>query len=173
MSAEPSPEDEPSGPIHRVVHWFRGLASSTQDRIVGLVLAVPSGGVLGTALWLDADPAGVGTHRQLGLGGCTILTSFGVPCPMCGMTTTFTHLAHLDLVAGVVNQPFGLLLFGGTAAAFCLGLAELLAPRTRWRRAAAVVDRHEGWIAAVLLIGMFGGWAYKWAAMDGYLSFVP
>lgn len=155
------------------VRWFRGLASAAQDRLVGLALAVPSGGVLGTALSLDASPTGVGTHRQLGLGGCTILTTFGVPCPMCGMTTTFTHLAHLDVVAGVLNQPFGLVLFAGTVAAFSVGLSDLLAPRARWRRALAVVDRHEGWIAAALLIGMFGGWGYKWAAMAGHLSFVP
>ena len=173
MSAESLQDPEPTGALARPVRWFRSRSRAVQDRLVGLLLAAPTGSVLGTAAWLDADPAGVGTHRQLGLGGCTILTSFGVPCPMCGMTTTFTHLAHLDVVAGALNQPFGVVLFIGTVAAFSVGVADLVRPRARWRRVLATVDRHEGWIAAAILIGMFGGWAYKWAAMEGQLPFLP
>lgn len=173
MSAEPLPDEPAEGLLSQPISWFRGLSGAAQDRLVGLALALPSGGVLGTALWLDADPAGVGTHRQLGLGGCTILTNFGVPCPMCGMTTTFTHLAHLQVVDGVLNQPFGLVLFTSTVVAFALGVSDLVLPRARWRRVLAVVDRHEGWIAAGLLVGMFGGWAWKWAAMEGMLTFLP
>lgn len=177
MSAGPTMDDpaadDPSGVFARPVRWFQALGAAVQDRLVGLALALPSGAVLGTALWLSPDPAGVGTHRQLGLGGCTILTNFGVPCPMCGMTTTFTHLAHLEVVPGVLNQPFGLVLFSATVAAFAIGLSDLVLPRQRWRRVLAVVDRHEGKIAAGLLLGMFGGWAWKWAAMEGMLSFLP
>jgi hypothetical protein len=89
------------------------------------------------------------------------------------MTTTFTHLAHLQVVDGVLNQPFGLVLFTSTVVAFALGVSDLVLPRARWRRVLAVVDRHEGWIAAGLLVGMFGGWAWKWAAMEGMLTFLP
>lgn len=143
------------------VRWFDGLATTAQDRLVGLVLAVPSGAVLALARSLQPDPSGMGTHRQLGLGGCAMLTGTGVPCPMCGMTTTFSHLAHLDLVRGVLNQPFGLVLFLGTVLAFSLGLSDALVPRGRWRRALSVVDRYEGWVAGGLLFGLVVGWAYK------------
>ena len=151
---------------------FTDAAPDSQDRLIGAVLAVPSGVVLGIALSLSPDPAGVGTHQQLGLGGCTILTAFGVPCPMCGMTTTFTHFAHLEILDGFLNQPFGAVLFGLTVLFFATGTADLVQPAARWRRLLGVLDRHEGAIAAVLLLGMIGGWAWKWAAMAGRLSFL-
>ena len=42
---------------------------------------------------LEPDPRGFGTHQRLGLPPCTIRTVFGVPCPSCGMTTSFANLA--------------------------------------------------------------------------------
>jgi hypothetical protein len=155
------------------VRWFRRLASQTQDRLIGVALAGPSLTVLGLAAWLTPDPNGVGTHQQLGLGGCTILTMFGVPCPMCGMTTTFTHLAHFHALEGALNQPFGVVLFLSTVAAAALGLADIVRPGGRWRRALAIVERHETAIAIGLLFGMIGGWGWKWAAMSGALPFLP
>jgi hypothetical protein len=156
-----------------VVGWWRARPARIQDRMVGLALAAPTGAVLAIARSLSPSPLGHSTHRQLGLGGCTILTAFGVPCPMCGMTTTFTHLAHLQPVHGTWNQPFGLVLFTLTALAFVLGALELVAPRGRWRTVLAWVDRREGRIAIGLLVGMIGGWAWKWAMMGGLIPLTP
>ena len=144
--------------------WDR-IPARVQDRLTGLTLALPTGAVLGTALWLQAYPAGVGTHRQLGLGGCTVLTLTGYPCPMCGMTTTFTHMAHLQILDALKTQPFGVLLFSVTLAAFLLGSSDLVAPAGRWRRALAWILSHEVQIAAGLLGGMGLGWIYKLIAM--------
>ena len=44
--------------------------------------------------WLDPDPSGSGTHRQLGLPPCTFRLLLSIPCPSCGMTTSFANLAH-------------------------------------------------------------------------------
>lgn len=143
------------------IRWFNTLDETVQDRAMGLFLFAPSATVLGIALSLSPDPSGMGTHRQLGLGGCTILTLTGVPCPMCGMTTTFTHLAHLHVFEGVINQPFGLVLFLMTVLAFVIGGLDLIRPGRRWKRILDWIDRREAAVAYGLLGGMFAGWAYK------------
>jgi len=40
---------------------------------------------------LAPDPLGTGTHRQLGLPGCSMLMMAGMRCPGCGMTTAWSH----------------------------------------------------------------------------------
>ncbi|MCK6502347.1 DUF2752 domain-containing protein [Myxococcota bacterium] len=155
------------------VRWFEGLAPTLQDRLVGASLALPSGTVLAVARWLSPDPSGMGTHRQLGLGGCAMLTGTGVPCPMCGMTTTFSHMAHLQPVQALFNQPFGVALFLATALAFALGTSDLVQPRGRWRQAWTWVDQREGWIAGGLMLGLILGWAYKVGTATHFLSAVP
>ena len=91
-------------------------------------------------------------------------------CPMCGMTTTFTHLAHFQVFQGFVNQPFGLVLFLGTVAAFAIGTSDLIRPSRRWKAALDWVEDREILVASFLLIGMFAGWAYKIAMVLGILS---
>lgn len=154
----------------RPLRWWRARSSATQDRMVGLALALPTGLVLGVARWLTPAVEGVGTHKQLGLGGCTVLSLTGYPCPMCGMTTTFTHMAHLSPLDAALTQPFGVVLFLATLAAFAIGAADLIAPRSRWRRALSWVDRYEGWLAGGLLVGMALGWIYKLAVMERWLT---
>ncbi len=73
---------------------------------VAIILLV----MLGMASWLVPDPAGVGTHQQLGLPGCTMLTVFGVRCPACGMTTSWAHTLDGDLVTGIRASLSGALL---------------------------------------------------------------
>ncbi|RME21977.1 MAG: DUF2752 domain-containing protein [Deltaproteobacteria bacterium] len=146
------------------------MSPRLQDRLVGLGLALPAAAVLSVARILTPDPAGLGTHRQLGLGGCAMLTTTGIPCPMCGMTTTFSHLAHLEPIQAVLTQPFGVVLFAGTVGAFAVGMADLVLPRGRWRRVLAWVDRHELAVAGSLLLGLVLGWAYKIAVTAEILS---
>ena len=141
--------------------WWERRTASLQDRIVGGVLAVPTGGVLAVARVLTPAADGVGTHTQLGLGGCTVLALTGQPCPMCGMTTTFSHLAHLQPIEAMVNQPFGVVLFSCTVALFAVGLADLLHPRARWRRLLELTVRNEVWVAGGMLVGLALGWVYK------------
>lgn len=50
--------------------------------------------VVGTAFWLRPDARGFGTHEQLGLLPCAFSKTTGVPCPGCGLTTSFAHMAH-------------------------------------------------------------------------------
>ncbi len=146
---------------------------SVQDRIVGAALFLPTAVVLAIATQLTPSAEGYGTHRQLGLGSCTFLSLFGIPCPMCGMTTTFAHLAHLHVVQGTLNQPFGLVLFLLTIAAFVLGGLELFSPRGRWRPILRLIEHREGLVAALLLVGLIAGWTYKIASMAGIVQIGP
>jgi len=46
------------------------------------------------AVSLTPHPAGFGTHQQLGLPPCSFQTMFDIPCPSCGMTTSFSHFVR-------------------------------------------------------------------------------
>lgn len=141
--------------------WWAARPERVQDRLVGAMLGLPAATVITIASLLTADPLGHGTHKQLGLGGCTILTLTGWPCPMCGMTTCFTHMAHFSLVDAARVQPFGVVLFAATVVLAVVGLGDLVWPRGRWRRLLAAAMRNEVALASGLLIGMALGWAYK------------
>ena len=70
-----------------------GRLSRSGRAAAGVWLAVLVGG-FGLARALTPSPAGLGTHQQLGLPQCTVRTLFGVPCPSCGMTTSFAHFTR-------------------------------------------------------------------------------
>jgi hypothetical protein len=90
----------------------------------GLLLLMVAGliAVFGVAAYLnpyneDGTPRTMETHRQLGLPPCTFKTATGLPCPSCGMTTSFALLMHGDPVNSLRANWVGTVL-----ALFCLGL---------------------------------------------------
>lgn len=91
------------------------MLTRAQDRIGWAVLALTSASVLIVARSLTPSASGVGTHTQLGLPPCGLLALFHVPCPACGLTTAFAHLAHGDVRASLAAHPLGLPLFVGLA----------------------------------------------------------
>ncbi len=105
--------------------WVRGT-------LIGLALALI--GVFAVAAWIkpyndDGSPRTMATHRQMGLPPCTFYITTGLPCPSCGMTTSFALLMHGDLMNSLRANAVGTLLAG-----FCL----LLIP---WCLASAVCQR--------------------------------
>lgn len=79
----------------------RRSPGTTRVRIVGaavaLILLVP----LITARLLSPDPAGLGTHQQLGLPPCSMRVLLGVRCPACGMTTSWSHFTRGDPITSL------------------------------------------------------------------------
>src|SRR5262249_26118821 len=56
---------------------------------------------------LEPDPRGYGTHQRLGLPECTIRTLYAIPCPGCGMTTSFAHFVRGQFRDSVRANPAG------------------------------------------------------------------
>lgn len=139
--------------------------ATTISRLVSIPLALGAGTVLALALYLDPSPMGHSTHIQLGLNTCTFLALTGQPCPMCGMTTTFSLMAHLQPLQAFLTQPFGVVLFSMTAFVFGTSVAEVLLPRDRWRRVGRFLAPYEARLATLFLVGMALGWVYKIATM--------
>lgn len=73
------------------------------------------------AALLDPSPEGHGTHTQLGLPPCGFFMATGVPCPGCGLTTSFAHMIRFQWFSAVSANPFGVALF--LASASCMFLA--------------------------------------------------
>lgn len=65
-------------------------------------------GIFFTATQLTPDPSGLGTHQQLGLPTCTVREIFGVPCPSCGMTTSFAHFVRGQFFRSAQTNAAGL-----------------------------------------------------------------
>ena len=138
-------------PPDRLALWVRttlaGLAA-------GLVV------VFTIAWWLDPyDPEGtplrMATHRQLGLPPCSFADATGIPCPACGMTTSFALLVRGDVLNSLRANWVGTLL-----ASFCLAFIPWAAVGVMRGRALFVRSLERGLIAAVtgLLVLMLFRW---------------
>lgn len=106
------------------------------SRIVWAVLFTGPLAVILTAFSLTPDPAGHGTHTQLGLPPCGFLVVTGYPCPGCGLTTCFTHMVRLEIFEAAQANAFGVPLFLFTALTIPVSLYGLA-------RGASVIDTLE------------------------------
>jgi hypothetical protein len=85
--------------------------SAHADQALWLMLAIAALSVLGLSRWLVPDARGLGTHTQLGLPPCGFWSLTGLPCPACGLTTCFAHLARGELTLALHANPLGVVLF--------------------------------------------------------------
>jgi hypothetical protein len=114
MSRDESPRAESWGEVPHAIpilsRWVRfGLV------LVGIGLVV----VFSVAFYLNPYQGGdvwrQETHTQLGLPECNFLRLTGLPCPSCGMSTSFALLVRGDLWNSLCANAVGTLL-----ASFCL-----------------------------------------------------
>jgi len=104
-----------------------------QTRLLLALLGVGLSMLLGIAAYLRPDQRHFGTHEQLGLPPCSFYFLFGVPCPTCGMTTSWALVMRGEVIDALrVNA-------GGAMLA---ALAILAAP---WSLATAIRGRRFGW----------------------------
>jgi hypothetical protein len=66
--------------------------------------------VLITARMLQPSEYGYGTHQQLGLPPCTFTSMFGIRCPSCGMTTSWSNLTRGRVITALESNTGGVLL---------------------------------------------------------------
>ena len=123
----------------------------------GVVIAVATA-TLGLARHLRPSARGFGTHEQLGLPACTFLKLTGIPCPSCGLTTSFAYAAHWQWLNSFVTQPFGLLAFCLTALSIPLAF-YLLYRRVVWEQ--LLHARTTNRIIYTLLVFYLLSWIYK------------
>ena len=76
--------------------------------LVGWSLVLIGGFIL--ALSLTPDPRGFGTHQSLGLPPCTFRALCDIPCPSCGMTTSFAHIVRGDFAQALRANAGGVVL---------------------------------------------------------------
>lgn len=91
-----------------VAHSLRGRVHT---RMFWASAALCPAAVLTLARVLEPDVRGIGTHTQLGLPPCAFLTLTQRPCPACGLTTAFAHMARGHLLAACHANAVGLPLF--------------------------------------------------------------
>lgn len=155
----------PTAARAQVLPANKRLRASPGERIGAGIIALVAFALLFVAARLSPDPAGMGTHHQLGLPRCGMMLATGYPCPTCGMTTAFSHAAHLQPLQAIKAQPFGAFLALCTSVVFWGGLhvavfasqlaqatARLLRPQVLWPLFAAAI----------------ASWAYKIAQVGGW-----
>ena len=126
------PYDEPAG------SWL--------TRVFWVVAGLGSWAVLGIAAWLRPDPRGFGSHQQLGLPPCTFEALTRIPCPGCGLTTSFTNMAHAHVIDAFAAHLMGPPLFLITVA---------VAVGSPWAlRTALPIDRVLGHRATVSVLSV-------------------
>jgi hypothetical protein len=102
-------------------------------RLFAIGLALGCLAVLVVAALTPPSGEGVGTHETLGLNPCQFLARTGLPCPSCGMTTSFSWFARGHLLASLWVQPMGMLMAGVAAAVVWIGLYVGLTGRPVYR----------------------------------------
>lgn len=115
-------------------------------------------GVLITAAKLQPSPTGVGTHTELGLYQCALLAETNIPCPTCGMTTSFSWFVRGNWLASFYVQPMGFVLAVLTVGGFWLGLYVAATGRGVYRLLQLVPPRYYG---VPLVSWTIIAWAWK------------
>ena len=102
-SKDKEPEPLEARPVMSL--WVRGV-------LVGIALGLTALFVVAACLnpyFADGSARRMETHRELGLPECTFKRITGLPCPSCGMTTSFALTIRGDLVNGVQANSVGVL----------------------------------------------------------------
>ncbi|HZU36355.1 MAG TPA: DUF2752 domain-containing protein [Gemmataceae bacterium] len=105
--------------------------------------------------YADGQPRSMETHRELGLPPCSFYEITGLPCPSCGMTTSFSLLMHGDvwnsLKANAVGT--GLAVFCLFLIPWCLASAWVSRPLGLWSLERALIR-----LLIVFLVVLFVRW---------------
>lgn len=112
--------------------WFRPQRGEFGrfERWIMVLAAVGLLGLLGVTRLLTPHESGMGTHRALGLPPCGAIVMWGVPCPSCGMTTSWAWFVRGNFPRSWAANPGGFSLAVFVLVMACwLGISGLL---NRW-----------------------------------------
>lgn len=142
-------------------------------RALNTLLLIGATLIMAVASSLEPDLGGVGTHLQLGLEPCIFLTTWGLPCPACGWTTSFVLMAEGRVITSFINQPFGAFLSLITITLIIISASEAMKPRNLWCLLHGCFRGRETQVLSALLLALTGAWAYKITQNMIFLSAVP
>jgi uncharacterized protein DUF2752 len=129
-------------------------------RLALVLLAVLLVGVFALALHLDPYRDGHvwydGTHRQLGLPPCTFKDWTKLPCPTCGMSSSFALLVRGDVIRSLQANAVGTLL--AVFLLFLIPWSLLSAVRGRW-----LFIRSMEWVLVRLIVAFMVLMFVRWA----------
>ncbi len=144
------------------------LAASGAEMLLYCFLIAGCGAVLLIATSLTPDPAGLGTHRELGFPPCSMIQWFNTPCAFCGMTTCFTFCAGGHWIDAFLTQPFGVVLYLLTVSAF-VGSTYGLLRRFSWLEYFS--EKAVIWTTSSMLVMMLVAWVYKIVIYKNHIHF--
>ena len=112
----------------------------------------------------DGSPLAMGTHTRLGLPPCTFLEVTGVPCPACGMTTSFALLVRGDVMNSLRANWVGTLLAGFCLAVIPWGVYAIVRGRSLFVR--SLEKALIGVVITVLVLAML-----RWGIVVALMRF--
>jgi hypothetical protein len=124
-------------PAPQSLRWVRQV-------LIGLTTIVIA--VFGIAMWVnpyaeDGQPLRMATHRQLGLPPCTFYSLTGLPCPSCGLTTSFALFVRGDLANSWRANAVGTLLAIFLVLGIPWGIAGAVRGRPLWIDVEKLISR--------------------------------
>jgi hypothetical protein len=143
-------DHDPTWPLAPAAAADPGAAT---NRLLAALLLLLCGGVLVLSYVLTPSRTGWGTHILLGFPPCLFHTLVGFPCPFCGMTTAFVHMAHGHVAQAFACHVLGPVFFVGTGIVAVWSLVCLVrgtSPIPAWAWSSRV--------QAVVLVVLAAGW---------------
>lgn len=127
-------------------------------RLIAATVAAGCLAVLITAAVIEPNRTGLGTHARLGLQSCQFEKQTGLPCPSCGMTTSFAWFARGNLRASLYVQPMGTVLAILTGFTFWIAIYLAITGRSAHRLLRFIPARY--YLMPLLAMGLIA-WAWK------------
>lgn len=103
----------------------------------------------------DGNPLRMASHQSLGMPPCRFKDMTGMPCPSCGMTTSFAHLVRGDVWNSVRANwvGTGLAVFCALLIPWCL--VSAVRGRYLWVRR---IEAALAFLVGVFTVFMLGRW---------------
>jgi hypothetical protein len=152
-------------PLHQppTVYVGRSIRSqaklmSPASRLAAISIAGVCLALLMTAAGISPSPTGVGTHLQLHLQECAWLVRTGIPCPACGMTTSFAWFVRGNFLASFYIQPMGFAL--AVVCCLCVWIGGWAGITGQPIHSLLAIIPEKMYLIPLLTLAM-AGWAWK------------
>ena len=159
VAAQYSGTVDPSVPIVYTTRRTELARLPLGARLLAFGAALACLAVLVVAALATPNPGGVGTHASsLRMRPCQFLQTTGMPCPGCGMTTSFAWFARGNVPASLYVQPMGTALAAIACAAVWAGLYVAVSGRPAYRLFRLLPGRY--YLMPLLVLGVLA-WGWK------------